>query len=367
MTVTDFVPKTELSFIDLARWDHEPVPPREWAVQERIPLRQPTLFSGDGGKGKTRLLLQLSCAHALGKDWLGLMPEPGPAIYLGAEDDEDELHRVVAGIAAHYGASFADLAGNLHLLSLAGKDALLAVPDRNDLMHPTPLFESLKQAACDIRPKLIGLDTASDVFGGQESNRSQVRQFVSMLRQLAITSNSAVILNSHPSLTGMSSGSGLSGSTAWHNSVRARMYLTTASTDKGEEPDPDLRELQFMKNNYGPVADKITLRWRNGLFVPEQGPASLNRMAQDQKAEEVFLALLQAFEQQGRNVSHHPTAPSYAAAMFCKEPAASGLRKEALAGAMRRLFTAGKIHVETYGRPSRPLSKIARGAAQEAA
>ena len=31
-------------------------------------------------------------AHVTGKDWLGSLPEPGPALYLGAEDDEKEIH-----------------------------------------------------------------------------------------------------------------------------------------------------------------------------------------------------------------------------------------------------------------------------------
>lgn len=363
MAVTDFVLKSELDFIDLSRWDAEPVPPREWAVLDRIPMRQPTLFSGDGGKGKTRILLQLSCAHALGKDWLGMLPEPGPAIYLGAEDDEDELHRVLATIADHYQSNFANLqAGGLYPLSLAGKDALLAVPDRNEIMRPTPLFEALKQAACDIRPKLIGIDTASDAFGGQENNRSQVRQFISMLRELAIASNSAVVLNSHPSLTGLNTGSGISGSTAWHNSVRARMYLKSAATDKGDEPDPDLRELEFLKNNYGPTGTKIMLRWQRGVFVPAQSTTSLDKMAQEQKADEVFLTLMKQFDQQGRNVSDR-LSPSYAPAVFSKEAAAAGLRKEALAQAMRRHFAANKIHVSHYGRPSRPYSKLALGPA----
>jgi RecA-family ATPase len=55
------------------------------------------------------------------------------------------------------------------------------------------------------------------VFGGDEINRSQVRKFVSMLRGLAIEYDCAVLLLSHPSLTGPNSGTGTSGSTAWNN------------------------------------------------------------------------------------------------------------------------------------------------------
>ena len=37
------------------------------------------------------------------------MPEPGPAFYLGAEDDEEEIHIRLAAIAKHYGVTFKDL------------------------------------------------------------------------------------------------------------------------------------------------------------------------------------------------------------------------------------------------------------------
>ena len=39
-------------------------------------------------------------------------------------------------------------------------------------------------------------------------------------------------------------------------------------TAEGDEPDPDLRELQFLKSNYGPLAGRVLVRWRNGVFLP---------------------------------------------------------------------------------------------------
>jgi hypothetical protein len=52
--------------------------------------------------------------------------------------------------------------------------------------------------------------------------------------------------------------------------------------------------------------------------------------------------------------------------MFCKERDANGCRKEDFAGAMRRLFEAGKLHVESYGRPSRPASRLREGRKEQA-
>src|SRR5262245_61852125 len=104
------------------------------------------------------------------------MPEPGPSMYLGCEDEMDELHRRVADSANHYHASLGELK-DMHVLSLAGQECILGRTNRNGLVEMTPLFHRLTEAACDIRPKLIGLDTASDIFVGNENNRAEVTQF----------------------------------------------------------------------------------------------------------------------------------------------------------------------------------------------
>ena len=88
-------------------------------------------------------------------------------------------------------------------MALAGEETLLAAPDRNGLIQPTKLFERIREAACDIRPKLIVLDNAADIFGGNENDRAQVRQFIGMLRGMAIAAGAGVLLTSHPSLTGI--------------------------------------------------------------------------------------------------------------------------------------------------------------------
>ena len=216
-----------IKWIDTSRWDSEPCPPREWAVQDRIPSRQVALLSGEGAIGKSILELMLGVAHVTGKDWLGSLPEPGGAFYFGCEDDEKELRLRLGPIVAHYGTTFDNLkAGGFRFQSLAGQDAVLGAPNRNGTIEPTALFDQLLEQASDLKPKHIGIDTAADVFAGNEIDRAQVRQFINLLRRLAIVSNGSVLLLTHPSLTGINTGTGLSGSTAWHNSVRSRMYMT---------------------------------------------------------------------------------------------------------------------------------------------
>ena len=91
-------PPVPLQWLDISNWDNEPVPERKWAIRDRVPLRQTGLFSGEGGTGKSILELTKNVAHVVGKDWLGSLPEIGPAFYLGAEDDVDELHIRLAAI-----------------------------------------------------------------------------------------------------------------------------------------------------------------------------------------------------------------------------------------------------------------------------
>jgi RecA-family ATPase len=351
-----------LPFINIAAWLAQPVPERQWIVRDRIPANNVTLLSGEGSVGKSILSLHLATAVVLGRDWLSALPELGAAIVVCCEDDDSELWRRLDLIFQHYNASYSDFK-DLHLLSLAGQETLMATPDRSALMQPTKLFARVHEAACDMRPKLIVLDNSADVFGGNENDRAQVRQFIGLLRGMAIASGAGVLLTSHPSLAGISSGTGLSGSTAWNASVRSRLYFKRATTEKDEEPDPDLRVLEVMKSNYGPVGETINLRWKNGLFVPAGGVSNLERLAAEQATDLLFMDLLARFSRQGRNVSDKLNASNYAPAIFAGQPEAKAARvsKSALAAAMDRLFAADKIHVESYGRPSRLYSKLVIG------
>jgi RecA-family ATPase len=358
-------PRPPFQWIDMSNWDGEPTPPRLWHIRGVIPRCQPTLLSGEGAVGKSLLVLHLLASTALGRDWLTFMPEPGEAWYIGAEDDSRELHIRAGDIAKHYGVTFADLAANgFRMKSLYDDDAILGAPNRHGIIEATELYNQIYEQAADEKPMCIAFDASADVFAGNEIDRTQTRQFVALLRRLASATQGAVILLSHPSLTGISSGTGLSGSTAWHNSVRARLYLTSYKAEAGEQPDSDLRELKFLKNQYGRPGDNMVLRYRNGLFLPERGATSIERAAAEQTAGDLFLTLLERQTASGRNVSHKPRANNFAPTVFAGEPDAKALSRphNAFKDAMERLFRENKIHIETYGRHEH--ERIARGAAQ---
>ena len=67
--------------------------------------------------------------------------------------------------------------------------------------------------------------------------------------------------------------------------------MKAMETERGDEPDPDAKSIQFMKNNYGRQGDTLLVRWQRGVYVLESAPNSLERLAEDQKVDHRFLRL----------------------------------------------------------------------------
>ena len=76
----------------------------------------------------------------------------------------------------------------------------------------------------------------------------------------------------------------------------------------------------------------------------------------------MFLTLLDRWNSQGRNLSHKSAANTYAPNRFIEEPEAKAdkVSKRELADAMERLFRNKKIHVVSYGYPSKGWTRIER-------
>jgi len=333
-------------------------PKQEWSVRDLIPAKQVCLLSGHGAVGKSSTALHLVAAHVLRRAWLNFDPTPGPAFFIDAEDDLDVIHRRLDAILAHYEDGAADLA-ELHILSLAGKGAVMATADRNGVVQPTALYHDIYQRAGDLKPQQIVIASSANVFAGSEVDRSQVTQFIDLLTRIAILTGGSVILISHPSLTGLNTNSGISGSTSWHNAVRARFYMKFVSNGGDQQDDSDLRVLEFQKNQYGPPAQSLTLRFKHGLFLVEtDGLSNLDKLAREAKGETKFRDLLRRMLEGNRPVSAKPTARNYAPTAFSREPDTEGLERRDFEYAMRRLFAAKVIAVKQYGKPSLGWERI---------
>ena len=165
---------------------------------------------------------------------------------------------------------------------------------------PTSLFHQIKRLSVEFGARLVILDSLHDLFAGNENSRPEARGFVNVLRQIALAIDGAVLLNAHPSMSGLTSGSGSSGSTAWNNAVRSRLYLKRPD----DVADSDARILDSKKSNYGPLGSAIEIKWKHGVFVRETTIAGDPYGA----AQAAFLACLDAITEQGRYASHHSTA-----------------------------------------------------------
>lgn len=338
-------------FFSAATLEGKDVPERHWLVRGLIPSKTVTLLSGDGGTGKSLIALQLAAAVALGKPWLGRAAASGQALFISAEDDEDELHRRLWDVVQSEGAALADL-DQLTVRSLAGENALLTALDaRTGIQATSDLLRELDGFMAELKPALLVLDTLADLFPGNENDRAQARQFIGILRGLAMRHDCAVVLLAHPSLSGIQSGTGMSGSTGWNNSVRSRLYLRRV-LHGDEEPNPDARVLEAMKANYGPTGDEIALVWRNGVFAANAPETGLDRMARRSKAERVFLKLLRMLAEQGRQVNSGG-GQTYAPSVFAAHPDGEGVTRQAFRDAMERMLASGRlVNVET-GRASK--------------
>lgn len=349
-------------FFAAATLHGQAVPERLWHVQDLIPAKTVTILTGDGGTGKSLAALQLATATALGRSWLGQATTSGPALFISAEDDRDELHRRVASLAHAEDFALADLDA-LTLCSLAGDDALLSVPEgAGKTMRETPLFQKVEAWVAEHRPALTVLDTLADLFGGDEINRGQARQFIGQLRGLALKHETTVLLLAHPSLSGMARGDGNSGSTAWNNSVRSRLYLRRQQAEDGAAVDPNARTLEVMKSNYGPIGASLALRYRDGAFFCEGNGTALDALAATAKADRVFVKLLRECHANGRRVNH-TGGNSYAPKVFAAHPEAEGVTKSAFRRAMETALASGSARIETEGPQSRRVSYLVPGGA----
>jgi len=259
-------------FSPSAKWENAKAPQLDWLVQNSFIRGSVAILAGDGGLGKSLILQQLLTASWLGKPWLGMHTQKCRSLAVFCEDDVDELHRRQERINDHYGCRMNDLEGVL-MESRPGRDCvLMQFRQWGGDGQEMPMFSQVRHAARQHGAQIVVLDTVADVFSGNEVDRNQPRTFIRALRKLAIEIQGVVILTQHPSNEGMSSGSGRSGSTGWHNSVRSRLYLTMPPKQKDDEPTNE-RFLKTMKQNSGKWGGKISFTWDNGVFrLTENAP-----------------------------------------------------------------------------------------------
>lgn len=329
--------------IDPRNWT-APAPLRQWLVQDWIPIGYATGLYGDGGLGKSLLLQQLLTAVASGLPWLGLPVRAGNAFGFMCEDDPDELHRRQEAINRQMGLEPQYLE-MLRYTSRLGLDNILMTFDDRNRPELAPLFKDLVQYLTVFRPRLVVLDTLADIFGGEEVKRAHARQFVQgVAGNIARAFECAVVVAAHPSAAGLSTGSGTSGSSAWNNTFRSRLYLTGPKTD---DDDPDTRLLEKKKANYSKRGEGIKLRWDHGSFVIDHADPDRADGLTWQNIDAIFDEVQAAWDR-GDPWSNAPQTrkngrylPSYITMHF-------GATNREAAGYVEKWLTGGYLGIEVY-------------------
>ena len=254
-------------------------PSREWICNGWLGYRL-TLFTGHGGRGKSRLALQLAAAIASGAPSSWIPPEPdstptvpcaaidasGASVLLASwEDEQDEVHRRLQTMAADERLPWAAserIQDRLHFADMAGYGPLWETTDYSNNGKLTGTGHELREIAERIKARLLIIDPRAAAYAGDENNRAQVRAFISHWDRWARETRCAVLIVDHlPKYSSKPRKSGsdepsYAGSTDWHNAARSVWTLELT-----KDRDTVLR---CDKSNYGPAPEPVHLASGDG-------------------------------------------------------------------------------------------------------
>lgn len=257
----------ELEGVDYSYMLAEPEP-LDWAVDNLFLSETVGLISGNGGAGKSTLMMQLATCAVLGLPWLGMAVKPAKALMLACEDDRRIVRLRQRWINRALGYEMADvLDAGLDVIPRDGADNTLVALDRASWsMKRTPLMDKLILRCRRTGIQLVIIDTVSKTFAGQGFDERQVTQYVAEMQRLAKMIRGTVLLTQHPSMSGRKTGTGESGSVQWEAAVRSRLYV--------HKHQALGLVLEGMKANYSAKAPPLKIEWRRGVFERVEAPAA---------------------------------------------------------------------------------------------
>ena len=327
--------------VDLSALAELEVIPQEFLVDGFLPAGHVTLLGGHGGAGKSLLALQMAICIALGRPFLGRRTMQAQVVFFSAEDPGDMVRQRLAWLCEKMGVDKAGaITNNLRVLDATDNPALFAesrAPGGVSTWQATPGYFELERnltTLAKLGRVVLVVDNASDTFNGNEINRAMVRSFMRALAKLTRPSNGAVLLLAHvDKSTSRGAGRGepnngesYSGSTAWHNSARSRLYLVNISARNFE--------LQQQKNQFGVLAEPTKLIWPEhgmlqlaGAGWPSTGVESKQPQV-DEHDTRALLGLIVEFTARGEFVQTSSAANGRSnVRMFKGQPTFPGKRK----------------------------------------
>lgn len=352
-------PARPLDWPDLAT---KIAPLRQWVINGWIGYGHTTLLVGQGGIGKTLIAQQIGSALSLGTLFIDEILRPHRVLMWACEDDHDELWRRQECIAQSFDAGLDAFAENFTLVPRYGLDNSIITTEFGKPMF-TPLVATLEQQANDLGADVVILDNVAQLYGAGENDRHAVTKFINALG--GALPGKAIVLLAHPA---RSSGSEFSGSSAWENVARTRLYLgrdlpdKPATPDDADEPDDNVRYLSRRKANYS-NRDFRRFTYANGVLVPDGVEAAgatggIVNVLISQRAERVVLEALTKLRGMGIESSEGSRSPQYLPRLILQYKFHDGQKKHDLEAAMRRLMVDGKIRKEKVDQYSNRTPKF---------
>jgi hypothetical protein len=220
--------------------------PSDWLIENLVLEGTPNLCYGEGGAGKTFMMLEKAICIAAGIPFLGKAVKQGRALLVVGEDKEGDTRARMRRICAKYDLRLRDLPIKIHCAP--GLDIVLANVSDTGEIDIKPFYNDLDAELREFKPIYVGLDNLTDISNMHESQRYAANAFLKQVcGSLCNAHQTTVEVLAHPSIAGIESGRGYSGTTAFHNAVRARTVLEKTSKAKGDCQ----RKLSIAKAQYG--------------------------------------------------------------------------------------------------------------------
>jgi putative DNA primase/helicase len=157
--------------IDLTKWC---APQKEFIVKDWLSVEDISFLKGERGVGKSLLAQQLMTAVATGKPWLNMDVKQVKAYGIFCGDEKEDLIRKQRAINSLYQVDESLVESQMQMLARSGEDNLLMTFNYGGEL--TTFFHEVLEDIRSFRPKLVVLDTASDLFQGGDS--SHFEQFI---------------------------------------------------------------------------------------------------------------------------------------------------------------------------------------------
>ena len=333
-----FKPEPLLTPVDVAGVLTRPSPPPRFVWDGYCPRGVVTLLGAHGGTGKSTIALMLAAAVATGRELFGIATDAAPVVFASFEDGAHIVRHRLAHICQCWGIEPAELAG-LHIVDGTANPELFASDGRGP-GDVTPGYAELLALVKQAGAGLVIVDNASDAYGGDEIQRRQVRAFMRSLAVIAREGDAAVMLLAHvdkgTSRKERSDTEGYSGSTAWHNSARSRIFMSR---------DDGLLTLAHQKNQFGRMREPLALEWPEGGLP--QAVQALSPMVQgisDRVDTKALLRLIAEFSERGEHVTTATTSRTHAAKLLAGESSYPKGRKPAdVFNLLRKAERAGQL------------------------